>query len=64
VIHYKDMAFCVSPGCRNKCGRKLTDEVRAAAKRWGGEDAPISMVLFCDDDGETFTSKEHPHDRP
>lgn len=50
---YLDITFCVSPNCTNKCGRKLTPEIRAAAiKDWGGEDAPISVGHFCNQDGE------------
>lgn len=53
MICYRDMTFCSSPACKNKCGRKLTDEVRAAAvKWWGGEDAPICVSHFCDENGE------------
>jgi hypothetical protein len=50
---YKDMTFCASPNCQNKCGRKLTKEVQEGAKRWwGSDDAPIAISYFCDDNGE------------
>jgi hypothetical protein len=52
MICYLDRAFCISPNCR--CGRKLTDEIKAAADRWwvasGGQagDAPIATAYMCD----------------
>ena len=48
MICYLDRTFCISKGCTNQCGRKLTDEiVEGARKWWGGDDAPISMGCFC-----------------
>ena len=53
MIYYNDTTFCVSPGCINKCGRKMTPEVQAAAEKWWGEsDPPICQGYFCDDRGE------------
>jgi hypothetical protein len=50
---YRDRTFCVSPNCQNKCGSKLTDEIREAARQWwGGEDAPIAVAEICDEHGE------------
>ena len=47
MICYRDMAFCTFyADCRHKdtCHRPLTETVKqAAAKWWGGEDAPISV---------------------
>lgn len=41
MICYKDMTFCGYLGCANKdCERRLTDEVKAAARRWWGKDNP------------------------
>lgn len=58
MISYKDMTFCASPNCKDKCGRRLTEEVRAAAKRWwGGDDAPICVSHFCDDEGEVIATE-------
>lgn len=55
MISYKDMTFCCSPECVNKCGRKLTDEIKAAAARWwGSDDAPISMAHFCGERGNVL----------
>lgn len=49
---YRDRAFCISPHCH--CWRKLTEEVKQAAREWWkskdnptGEGAPISMGYFC-----------------
>jgi hypothetical protein len=48
MMCYKDMTFCVSPFCENKCGRKLTTEiVQAAEEWWGNEEAPIAVGYFC-----------------
>ena len=45
MICYRDKTFCGDPEC--DCGReKLTDAVKAAAVRWGGENAPISVSCF------------------
>jgi len=54
MICYRDMTFCVSKNCKNKCGRKLTEEVKQGAKIWWGgkEGAPIAMSEFCDENGE------------
>jgi len=47
MIHYKGKIFCPFwKLCKNgnTCDRALTKEVEdAAAKWWGGEDAPISL---------------------
>ena len=53
MICYRDTTFCVSPGCENKCGRKLTPEIEAAARRWWkGDDPPIAMSCYCGGDLE------------
>ena len=50
---FLDRAFCASEGCVNKCGRKMTDELRLQGVKWfGGEDFPYSISYFCDDFGE------------
>jgi hypothetical protein len=50
---YRDTTFCVSSGCKNKCGRQLTNEIQQAAYEWwGGRNAPIAIAEFCDDNGE------------
>jgi len=43
MIGYKDMAFCPYLECKNlTCDRRLTEEVKKAARRWWGKDnAPI-----------------------
>lgn len=61
MICYRDTALCVSPKCENKCGRKLTDEIRALAVHWwGSEDAPIAVGYFCDGHGEPITDDHTP----
>lgn len=53
MICYKDTTWCVSPNCQDKCGRKLKDSDREAAKRWwGGDGAPIAVREFCNEQGE------------
>ncbi len=48
MMCYKDMTFCVSPNCENKCGRKLTEKIKQdAVKWWGGKDVPIAVSCFC-----------------
>ena len=55
MMCYRDTTFCISPNCQNKCGRKLTDEIRAAAERWWNpsgdpakaNQAPIAVSYFC-----------------
>ena len=44
MICYKDMTFC-NASCNNaRCYRKLTTEVKEAAKKWWGSDgAPIAV---------------------
>ena len=45
---YEDRTFCISPNCEDKCGRKLTQEIKEAAyKWWGDKGAPISVGYFC-----------------
>ena len=44
MICYKDQAFCASSDCTNQCGRKLTEEVKAAARR---AKLPLSVGYFC-----------------
>lgn len=47
------MTYCVSPHCVNKCGRKFTPRIQAAARRWwGSDDAPIEYAKLCDERGE------------
>ncbi len=54
MIGYDDKTFCISPGCKNRCGRKLTPEIERLANEWwvnscgGNEDsAPIACAYFC-----------------
>ena len=49
MICYMDTTYCVSPGCTNECGRKLTPEIIAAARAWWGtDDPPIAVSEFCE----------------
>lgn len=52
---YRDMTFCISPDCENKCGCKLTEEVIQGAERWWKNSGinhgpPIAMACFCGGD--------------
>ncbi len=53
MICYRDTTFCVSPDCKDECGRKLTPEIQQAADDWWdgckGE-APIAVSCFCGGD--------------
>ena len=49
MICYRDMTFCASPACKNKCGRQLDDAVRKGARKAG---LPISTMSYCDEKGE------------
>lgn len=53
MMGYGDRIWCCSKNCKNKCGRKLTDEDREKAIRWwGGEGFPISVAEYCNENGE------------
>ena len=54
MMCFRDMTFCSSPNCKNKCGRKFTDEVQKAADKWWEDcdgEAPIALSYFCDEEG-------------
>lgn len=62
-ICFRDITFCSSPNCKDKCGVKLTPEIESAARIWwhsfmpGSEmypDPPISMTEYCDENGEVI----------
>ncbi len=46
---YLDKTFCVSEGCKNKCGRKLTPEIEKEAEIEG--EVLFSCADFCNKDG-------------
>jgi hypothetical protein len=48
MLCYKDRTYCATPGCKNACGRKLTEEIRMAASNAG---MLLAMAYFCEDDG-------------
>lgn len=45
MICYRDRTYCPYTTCANKtCERRLTEEIRAAAREWwGSDDAPIAV---------------------
>lgn len=44
MMRYRDMTFCSAPCANATCDRRLTDDVRDAARRWWGKDgAPIAV---------------------
>jgi hypothetical protein len=52
MMCFRDTTFCASKNCVNKCGRKLTQEVKDAAERWWGKEngePPIGLSYFCDE---------------
>ena len=45
MICYRDRTFCEACCGTRSCPRMLTDEVRAAARRWwGSDDPPITVA--------------------
>jgi hypothetical protein len=61
MICYKDKTFCVSPSCTNKCGRKLTPEIKEAAQKWWGMEgeAPIAISCFCGGELKDYSVAEN-----
>lgn len=52
MMCYRDRTYCASPKCKNACGRQFTPQDHASAvKWWGGEDYPVSVSDFCDEEG-------------
>ncbi len=51
---FKDITFCVSPTCENRCGRKYTEVLREQNK----DNMPISASYFCDSDGQPFSRED------
>ena len=55
MICYRDRTFCSSKNCKDKCGRKLTQQVQEGAEKWwGNENAPIAVSEYCDEDGKVI----------
>ena len=48
---FKDKTFCASPGCDNKCGRKMTSKEKSQLmglrKMHPSKDFPVSYGYFC-----------------
>lgn len=44
MICFRDRTWCASPDCKGDCGRKMTPELKAEAKK---VELPISWGLFC-----------------
>jgi hypothetical protein len=52
MIGFMDKTWCNSPHCKNACGRQFTSADRERAIRWwGGEDFPIFVKEYCDEEG-------------
>jgi len=45
MLCFRDVTYCASPNCLNACGRKMTEEIKAEAKK---QPYPISFANFCD----------------
>lgn len=56
MICYLGTAFCISPNCKNDCGRQLTDKIREAAKKLG---LPICTGYFCGPMSALNTNDNH-----
>jgi len=46
---HKDITFCASPNCKNKCGRRLSTEEMIEVFE---KDLLVSYINFCDKEGE------------
>lgn len=62
-MSYLDKTFCASPGCQNKCGRKMTDEERKKLddQPWKGIDHPnhwVSYGYFCEQEEQNIKDDE------
>lgn len=59
MMSYRDITWCLSPGCKNKCQRKFTEEDhKKAIEWWGGEDYLLCYAYFCDEFGELIKTNE------
>lgn len=60
MLCYLDRTFCNNPNCTCDSSRKLTDEVREAAKKWwGSDDAPICVANLCG--GKPYVQEQSLH---
>ena len=51
MLSYRDKTFCASDGCKNECGRGITESEREEAKALG---LPISWGWFCGLPGQAY----------
>jgi hypothetical protein len=62
MICFRDMTFCTAACADTQCHRRLTPDVKAAARRWwGGDDAPIAMADYSDGCQDYDPIKDTPH---
>ncbi len=57
VLSYKGKTFCASANCKNKCGRKMTDDEEYRLKQLNAMNCNmhVSYAYFC---GEPISSVE------
>lgn len=53
TLCYRDTTFCASPGCKNECGRQITDQQRGEAQR---TEMLVAWGYFCDLPPENYDS--------
>lgn len=53
MMCYLDKTFCISQGCKNKCNRQVTEELRKEAARAG---LPLSYGYLCEDNNDKTKS--------
>jgi hypothetical protein len=59
MLGYKDMTFCADECSNKECFRQITEEVKAAGKRWwGSEDFPMYQANFKHTCGQWMTLEE------
>ncbi len=49
---FKDRTFCASPGCINKCGRKMTEQEREELDKISAKERRVSVGYFCEHNEE------------
>jgi hypothetical protein len=54
---YRDKTYCASPDCKNKCGRKMSNEIKAilATDKYGR----TSYAYFCGEPTKDDNEEDH-----
>lgn len=49
MITFKDKTYCMSPNCKNECGRKMTEKEKREAEN---QELLVAYAYFCDNHKE------------